>query len=190
MIPWTSPDLRAGSAAAAGATADAHRGPASPVPPAPVPLAGWPAGLRTLRAVAALLGLAAIGTYVAVALTRLCYPLILEVLESNSLVEVHRILAGQPLYAAPSVSYVPDGYPPLYFAVSSVAASVLGQSYLPLRLVSLVSSLACFAVLGRLVQRETGSAAAGIAAAGLLAAPISTPIPGSTSAGSIRCSWP
>jgi hypothetical protein len=125
--------------------------------------------LRVLRALAALLGLAAIGTYVAVALTRLSYPLVLEVLESNSLVEVHRILAGQPLYVAPSVSYVPDGYPPLYFAVSSVAASVLGQSYLPLRLVSLVSSLACFAVLGRLVQRETGSAAAGIGAAGLLA---------------------
>ena len=46
---------------------------------------------------------------------------------------------------------------------------MLGLSYLPLRLVSLVSSLVCFAVLGRLVQRETGSAAAGIAAAGLLA---------------------
>ena len=35
---------------------------------------------------------------------------------------------------------------------------------------SLVSSLVCFAVLARLVQRETASAAAGIAAAGLLAA--------------------
>jgi hypothetical protein len=65
---------------------------------------------------------------------------------------------------------VPDGYPPLYFATSAAAASVLGLSYLPLRLVSLVSSLACFAVLGRLVQRETASAAAGTAAAGLLAA--------------------
>ena len=47
---------------------------------------------------------------------------------------------------------------------------MLGLSYLPLRLVSLVSSLVCFAVLARLVQRETASAAAGIAAAGLLAA--------------------
>ena len=84
--------------------------------------------------------------------------------------EVQRILAGHALYASPSVGYVPDGYPPLYFATSAAAASVLGLSYLPLRLVSLVSSLACFAVLARLVQRETASAAAGIAAAGLLAA--------------------
>ena len=83
---------------------------------------------------------------------------------------MHRILAGQPLYPAPTAGYVPDGYPPLYFAVSAAAASVLGVSYLPLRLVSLVSSLVCFAVLGRLVQRETGSAAAGTAAAGVFAA--------------------
>src|SRR5262249_17096165 len=80
------------------------------------------------------------------------------------------ILAGQPLYAAPTVSYVPDGYPPTYFGVSAAVAGVLGQSYLALRLVSLVSSLACFALLARLGQRETGSGGAGIAAAGVLAA--------------------
>jgi hypothetical protein len=55
-------------------------------------------------------------------------------------------------------------------SLSAAVASVLGQSYLPLRLVSLVSSLACFATGARLVQRETGSAAAGIAGAGVLAA--------------------
>src|SRR5512146_1522835 len=125
---------------------------------------------RALMATAALLGLAAICGYAGIAVARLGYPFPLEVLESNSLIEVHRILAGQPLYAAPAVSYVPDGYPPLYFAVSAAAASVLGQSYLALRLVSLASSLACFTVVARLVHRETASAAAGLAAAGLLAA--------------------
>jgi hypothetical protein len=123
-----------------------------------------------VRLAAAILGLAAIAAYLVTALSRLTYPFSLEYLESNSLAEVQRILGGRPLYAAPAVGYVPDGYPPLYFATSAAAASVLGLSYLPLRLVSLVSSLACFAVLARLVQRETDSAAAGIAAAGLLAA--------------------
>ena len=129
---------------------------------------GHPAAVP--RWTAALLGLAAIGGFLVIALARLGYPFALELLESNSLVEVHRILAGQPLYAAPTAGYVPDGYPPLYFGVSAAAASVLGQSYLPLRLVSLLSSVACFAITGRLVQRETGSAPAGMAAAGLLAA--------------------
>jgi hypothetical protein len=119
---------------------------------------------------AALAGLVAIGAYVSVAVLRLSYPFALEQLEGNSLVQVHRILAGQALYPAPSVEYVPDGYPPLYFYVSAAAARVLGASYLTLRLVSLASSLACFALLGRLVQRETGSIAAGTGAAGLFAA--------------------
>jgi Dolichyl-phosphate-mannose-protein mannosyltransferase len=125
---------------------------------------------RAVRLAAAFFGLAAIATYLVIAVLRLTYPFPLEYLESNSLVEVQRILSGHPLYTAPAVGYVPDGYPPLYFATSAAAASVLGLSYLPLRLVSLVSSLVCFAVLARLVQRETSSAAAGIAAAGLLAA--------------------
>jgi hypothetical protein len=125
---------------------------------------------RPARLAAALAGLVAIGAYLFIALSRLNYPFTVEWLEGNSLVEVHRILAGQPLYQAPTVGYVPDGYPPLYFAVSALAARVLGVSYLPLRLVSLVSSLACLAVLGRLVQRETGSIAAGTGAAGVFAA--------------------
>jgi len=122
------------------------------------------------RLAAALAGLVAVGAYLFVALSRLTYPFALEWLEGNSLVEVHRILAGQPLYPAPTVQYVPDGYPPLYFAVSAAAARVFGVSYLPLRLVSLVSSLACFGLLARLVQRETGSIAAGTGAAGVFAA--------------------
>jgi hypothetical protein len=125
---------------------------------------------RTARAAAAIAGLAVTGAYVSIALSRLGYPGHLEILEDNSLVEVHRILAGKQLYPAPSASFVPDGYTPLYFAVSAGLASVLGPSYLPLRLVSLVASLVCFATLGRLVHGETRSRAAGIAAAGLLAA--------------------
>jgi hypothetical protein len=125
---------------------------------------------RAAQLAAALAGVVAIGAYLFVALSRLDYPFALESLEGNSLVEVHRILAGQPLYPAPTAGYVPDGYPPFYFYVSAAVARVLGTSYLSLRLVSLVSSLACFALLARLVQRETGSIAAGTGAAGVFAA--------------------
>jgi hypothetical protein len=165
VIPWTI----SGDRSSAPTTADACRH-AAARRPAWRRWLGRAGTARALRWAATALGLAGIGGYLVLALLRIDYPFALELLESNSLVEVHRILAGQPLYAAPSASYVPDGYPPLYFGVSAAAASVLGQSYLPLRLVSLVSSLACFAIMARLVQRETGSPAAGTAAAGLLAA--------------------
>lgn len=138
--------------------------------PQRAPRAALQSAARVMRLAAALAGLAAIAAYVFVALSRLGYPFPVEWLESNSLVEVHRILAGRPLYPAPTVDYVPDGYPPLYFALSAAVARVLGVSYLTLRLVSLVSSLCCFALLARLVQRETGSVAAGVGAAGLFAA--------------------
>jgi hypothetical protein len=130
----------------------------------------WRQAPRAARLAAALAGLAAIGAYLFVALSRLDYPFALEPLEGNSLIEVHRIVSGQPLYPAPGAGYVPDGYPPLYFLASAVVARVAGVSYLALRLVSLVSSLACFALLARLVQRETGSVAAGLGAAGVFAA--------------------
>jgi hypothetical protein len=138
--------------------------------PAPAGLPRRQSAPRAARLAAALAGLVAIGAYLFVALSRIRYPFALEQLEGNSLVEVHRILAGQPLYPAPTAGYVPDGYTPLYFYVSAAAARLLGVSYLTLRLVSLVSSLACFAVLARLVQRETGSIAAGVGAAGVFAA--------------------
>jgi hypothetical protein len=141
-----------------GATGPAQAGQPSPRVP------------RAARLAVALAGLVAIGCYLYVALSRIGYPFAIEWLEGNSLVEVHRILTGQPLYPAPTTEYIPDGYPPLYFFVSAAVARVFGVSYVSLRLVSLVSSLACLALLGRLVQRETGSIAAGTGAAGLFAA--------------------
>ena len=127
-------------------------------------------GPETVRLAAAAVGVAAIVLYLVVAAMRLGYPYALERLEGNSLIEVHRVLTGQQLYPAPTAGYVVDGYPPLYFLVSAGFATVLGTSYLPLRVVSLLSSLAAFAVAGRLVQKETGSRAAGIGAAGVFAA--------------------
>ncbi len=129
--------------------------------PAPIPprarRVATRVGPRAVPWAAALAGVAAIAAYLVIALSRLT-------------IEVHRILTGRELYPAPTIGYVPDGYPPLYFVVSAAVAKVLGVSYVPLRLVSLTSSLACFALLAQLIRRETASACAGIAAAGLLAA--------------------
>ena len=65
------------------------------------------------------------------------------------------------------LAYVPFNYPPLYFWVSALATRVLGDGFLPLRLVSLLSSLACGALLYRLVVFETGRRLAGWVAVGL-----------------------
>ena len=44
---------------------------------------------------------------------RFAYPFELEWLEGGSLIQVLRLLDGQPLYAPPSLDYIAFNYPPL-----------------------------------------------------------------------------
>ena len=83
---------------------------------------------------------------------------------------VRRVAEGQAIYVQPSVHYVPYPYTPLYFWVSGALAHVTGVGFLPLRLVSLLSSLGCCVVLIRIVWSETGDLVAGILASGLFTA--------------------
>ncbi|HEY2953651.1 MAG TPA: glycosyltransferase family 39 protein [Candidatus Eisenbacteria bacterium] len=108
--------------------------------------------------------------FLAVALARLNYPFQLEWIEGVVLEHVHRVLNGQRLYVAPSLDFVPLNYTPLYYYVCAAAASVLGEGFVPLRLVSLLASLGLLSLVLVLVRRETGRWAAGMLAAGLFAA--------------------
>ena len=129
------------------------------------------AGTRwTGRAVVGGVSMVSIGMFLAVALLRLSYPFDLEWMEGGSVDHVVRVLAGQPLYVAPQVTFIPYEYPPLYFWLSAAVARLTGVGYLPLRLVSLVSTLAVFWCLARLVLEETGRWLPGLLAAGLYAA--------------------
>ena len=108
--------------------------------------------------------------YLYVALQRIGYPYELEWLEGGAVEIVRRVAEGQAIYVQPSMHYVPYPYTPLYFWVSGALAHVTGVGFLPLRLVSLLSSLGCCVVLIRIVWRETGDLVAGILASGLFTA--------------------
>jgi hypothetical protein len=112
----------------------------------------------------------AVAVYVMVALRRIAYPFDLEWMEGSMVHHVSRVLSGQPLYAAPALDFTPFLYPPFYYYVSAAAARVTGLGFMPLRLVSFVSSLAIFWLIYRLAQRDTGSRYAGMVASGLCAA--------------------
>ncbi len=128
-------------------------------------------GSRLLRAATLLAAAAFIAVYIAVALARLSYPFELEWMEGGMVDHVQRVLDGQPLYVAPSLDFVPYGYTPLYYYLAAGMTRLLGTAgFLPLRLLSLLASLGCFALLYGMVTRETGSRAMGLVAAGLFAA--------------------
>jgi hypothetical protein len=134
-------------------------------------MAGSPAS--SSRALDAVLGLVAalyLAAYVGVGLARIGYPYELEWFEGTSVDLVRRILAGQSIYVRPSIDFIPHIYTPLYFHVSAELAKWTGVGFFPLRLVSFVSSIGCFALLFALARRESGSAACGLFAAGFFAA--------------------
>jgi hypothetical protein len=108
--------------------------------------------------------------YVLVALQRLAYPFDLEWMEGSMVHHVSRVLDGKPVYAPPTLDYIPFLYPPLYYYVSAAAARLTGLTFLPLRLVSLTSSLVMFWLVYRLTARDSGSRYAGALAVGLFAA--------------------
>lgn len=86
------------------------------------------------------------------------------------MVHVQRLLDGQSLYVTPSLNFIPFIYSPLYFHVSSLFAHVTGNSFLPLRLVSLLSSLGCLAFIFMIVHRRTSSLYASFIASCLFSA--------------------
>jgi Dolichyl-phosphate-mannose-protein mannosyltransferase len=121
-------------------------------------------------ALVALAAAAPIAVYLWVALHRVGYAYELDWMEGGSVELAGRVLAGHSLYVAPSVSFVGWTYPPLYYWLAAAVAKVTGLGFLPLRLVSLIASLAAMGALAVTVIRETGSRTAGLVAAGLFAA--------------------
>lgn len=101
---------------------------------------------------------------------RAIYPFPIDGIEPGAIQEVRRVLAGQPIYVAPELGYVPFIYGPVYFFASALFALGSGSALMGLRFVSLLASLGSIALIVALVRRETGSLLVGVVAGGVLAA--------------------
>lgn len=108
--------------------------------------------------------------YLLAALLRMRYPFEIGFMDGNFLLQLERVLHGQPLYTAPTLSYTPMVYAPLFFHVSALAAKLVGSGMTPMRLVSFLASLGSFAVLYRFALRETASRYCALVSVGLYAA--------------------
>ncbi|GAC1313568.1 MAG: hypothetical protein NVSMB2_01660 [Chloroflexota bacterium] len=138
--------------------------------PSPLTLAGWPTWTRWESLALVGTATAHLVLFIGLALLRVVYPYPFEITEPAGLAEVQRILAGGPLYAAPTLQHVPLIYGPVYFYVSAALAWVIGPSFVALRAVSLVASLGSLALVYALVKRETCNRPCALVAAAVLAA--------------------
>ncbi len=108
--------------------------------------------------------------YAILVLLRIGYPFELETFEGLTADHVSRILQGKSIYVAPSVDFVSNIYPPLFYYLSAGLAWVFGVNLWVLRLVSVFASVGCLGILYGYVRRETGSRFCGFLSAGFYAA--------------------
>lgn len=140
----------------------------SPFPP--LTLAGAPSWTRWESIALVGPATAHLVLFVGLALFRVAYPYPFEITEPAAVAEVQGILAGTPLYVAPTLQHVPLIYGPVYFYVSAALAWIVGPSFVALRAVSLAASLGSLALVYAFVKRETANRPCALAAAAVLAA--------------------
>lgn len=128
----------------------------------------------TSALVLALLALGHVILLASIVLGRLTYPLDIEWMEGGVLTMASRIQHGLPLYTAPSAGYVPFPYPFGYPLLLAALGTVVGQSYVLGRIVSIGFVALSMLLLGREVARAHATPAFrwafGLAGAGFLAA--------------------
>lgn len=111
-----------------------------------------------------------IATYLVGASVRLGFPYALEWIEGAVVDQIARVVGGLPIYVAPSVDYVPQLSPPVYYWVSAAFAKAIGIGFAAPRLVSLLATLGVMGTLYGYARRETASRQPALIAAALYAA--------------------
>ena len=106
-------------------------------------------------------------TFLFIVLCRIGYPYELHWMEGGAVDQVRWLMVGHQLYAEPSLDFTAAEYTPLYFYLAAVISLGSGASFFSLRLVSVLASLGCAAVIYSFVRRVTSSRYWGVIAASL-----------------------
>lgn len=126
--------------------------------------------LLNLNIIIALLSIYYILTFIITAALRIGYPYELQWMEGSILENVKRVTLGKPIYAAPTMEFVPYLYMPLYYYAAALLSKVVGLGFLATRLVSLLSALGCIAVIFLFIKDETRNKLWALAGIGLFCA--------------------
>ncbi len=125
---------------------------------------------KIARLVAVVAALGWLGLTLSLLARRFGYPYDLEWMEGGELCHALRLLDGKPLYAPPSVDFIPYLYTPLYPALLAALAKLFGLGYRLGRAVSILSTLGATVAGYRFAARHGGSRAAALVAMALPAA--------------------
>jgi hypothetical protein len=107
---------------------------------------------RALRGLVVVGAVALFGLFVYVVAARFAIPIELEWMCGSVLDHVERVVAGQPIYAAPTADWVPFMYTPLYYWASAALAHAM-PVMVACRLVSIAATVASSALVWRISRR-------------------------------------
>jgi dolichyl-phosphate-mannose-protein mannosyltransferase len=88
---------------------------------------------------------------------RLYFPYPLEWLEAASVDMAERLLAGLPIFSAPSIAYVAPMKTPLYYYLMAAVWPAVGNGFVAGRLISILATLGTLGVIWHFVRSEGGS---------------------------------
>lgn len=125
--------------------------------------------MRVLSLAVLLIAVGAMVQFLVVACVRARYPFELEWIEGAYVDQAGRVLAGQPLYPSPTISFVPLNKTPFFFLLSGSLMKLTGAGFAAPRLISILSTVGCFVLIAQIVAQDSGHLAPGIMAAGVYA---------------------
>ncbi len=108
--------------------------------------------------------------FVFFALIRLRYPYELGWYEDELLYIVNRILTGEPIYTAPSLSYIPLIYGPVFYFFSAILAYFFGNYFYILRIISIASTISTVILIYAFLVKITKNKSAGLLGMGIFLA--------------------
>lgn len=130
----------------------------------------WQGAARVARAALLVAAGANILFVVFVFANHITFPLHLDLMEGTVLQHFRQIMAGQPIYPAPTPEYVPLAYNPLYYVLAVPFGWLLGADLPTLRLVAILGWALSALILYAVVREKTRSTWWAWLAVGLFAA--------------------
>ena len=108
--------------------------------------------LSTYRLLTSVLAAAGTLGWLFVSVSRVLYPYGLELVEEAMFAQALRVAEGQPVYIPPNAKFVPQVYMPLFTWIGGLLLSLTKPAFAPLRLISVLSTVATAFVISRIVS--------------------------------------
>ncbi|MFQ5869951.1 MAG: ArnT family glycosyltransferase, partial [Candidatus Zixiibacteriota bacterium] len=125
---------------------------------------------KVLRIILALLIVCNFLSLLVIFISHLSFPFPLEWAEEGVLHHCIQIIQGNQIYAEPSAAFVAFPYTPLYYYLGALLMKLLGEGFLALRIISMLSFLGSLVLVYRIISNETRNRLASWIGCGLFAA--------------------